>query len=111
MYYIWSMLVTLIIFAALQYKEFQKDEKKYNIWTFANLSTLVIIYLISTIILYMLVGIDYRCVNKINVKGGGKDSIGVNYSDIHNIDPSILRRIPDQMCTGFDPHSQYGDDI
>lgn len=111
MYYILSMLVTLLIFAALQYKEYQKDEKNYNIMTFANLSTLVIIYLLSTIILYMLLGIDYSCVNKIKVKGGGKDSVGSNYSDIHNIDPSILRRIPDQMCTGFDPYSQCVDDI
>lgn len=94
--------MTLLIFAAIQYKEFEKDKDKYNLWSFGNMSVLVIIYLLSTITLYMLIGIDYSCMNKINgkAKSGGKVDGG---GDLHNIDPVMLRRIPDQMYTGFDP--------
>ena len=107
MYYIWSLLVTLLVFAAIQYNEFKNDKEKYKLWSFGNISTLVIIYLLSTIMFYMLFGIDYNCINKINGKSskGGSERGDMKGNGLHNIDPVMLRRIPDQMYTGFDPYA------
>lgn len=105
MYYLWSLIVTLIIFVAIQYKEYQQttDKKDYNLITFSNIGILIVIYLIFTIMFYMLFGIDYNCLNKIEkpksqLKGGNIDDYNIP------IDPVMLRRIPDQMYTGFDPY-------
>lgn len=111
MYYIWSLFVTCLIFGAIQYKEYQNDNDKYYLWTVGNLSTFVIIYLLATIAFYMLLGIDYDCIKKISkVKKTGGD---VKTSDIHIIDPVMLRRIPDHMYVGFDPNAMgaMGDDV
>lgn len=109
MYYIWSLVVTILIFAAIQYREFQNDKDRYKLLTFANISTLVIIYLLATITFYMLFGMDYSCMNKINKD---KTSKGGDFktNDIHNIDPNMLRRINDQLYTGFDPFSAAQDE-
>jgi hypothetical protein len=107
MYYIWSLIVTIIIFSAIQYKEYQQtiDKNTYNIMSFGNLSILIILYLIFTIMFYMLLGIDYNCVNKIDSSKIGGKSKGFNMDDYNAvIDPVMLRRIPDQMYTGFDPY-------
>lgn len=104
MYYLWSLIVTIIIFAALQYKEYQQtidNKTSYNMFTFGNLSILLILYLVFTIMFYMLLGIDYDCLNKIDNTKSGKSKGG--HIDDYNvsIDSTILRRIPDQMYTGF----------
>lgn len=100
MYYVWSLISTIIIFFILQLNEYNKQKipNNYNLYTFSNLSTFIVIYLILTIISYFLFEIDYNSLNKIDYKKvtGGNDI---------NIDPVMLRKISEPMYTGFYPHN------
>ncbi len=101
MYYIWSLLVAMTFFIITQYNEYQKNPKEYNAYTLTNFGTFFMIYLILTIVFYFIFEIDYNCLNKIQPpKSGG------NSSPIENttIDPTILKRIPDNIYTGFTPY-------
>jgi hypothetical protein len=108
MYYFWSLLATVCIFAAIQYNEYNKSASKklpYNLFTMTNISTIIIMYILLTIVFYMLLGIDHSCLKKID-KGKSKVS-GTSITDDMNtmLDPAMLRRIPEQVYTGFHPSS------
>jgi len=96
MYYIWSLLTSIFLFAVIQYNEYSKliDKKTYRLFTIINLATLLIMYLLITILFYMIFGIDYTCMNKIEKKRGG---------DL-TIDPIMLRKISEPVYTGFYPY-------
>jgi len=96
MYYIWSLIVCAILFLAIQYNEYIKDPYQYRFITIMNISTFVVMYLILTIVFYMMFGIDYKCLNKIQ-KGGN-----VSINPI-SADPVMLRKITDNVYTGFSP--------
>lgn len=93
MYYIWSLITTLSLFAAIQYNEYIKDPIKYNIYNMTNVATIIVLYLMLTIAFYMLFEIDYKCVNKLH-KGGCN----------HTVDQTVLRKINDPIYTGFHPY-------
>lgn len=100
MYYLWSLFAALIIIGYLQYNEYNKNPENYNIKSIVSLSsiaTFAVIYLIITIIFYFIFGIDYKCINKIQ-KGGNSNTSSIS------IDPVMLKRIPDKIYTGFNPH-------
>lgn len=102
MYYIWSLLVAITIFIIIQYNDYKKDPEIYNIYSYNNLGTFIIIYLTLTIIFYFIFEIDYNCLNKIqSSKSGGDSSVIENIA----IDPSMLKRIPDSIYTGFTPYN------
>jgi hypothetical protein len=114
MYYIWSLVAALSIFGAIQWNEYKKQMAKhlpYNPYTFSNLSTLLIMYLLLTIVFYMLLGVDHSCLNKIdhNAKAAktGKQKGGDDFNMM--LDPVMLRRIPEQVYTGFNPYDARGD--
>jgi len=106
MYYIWSLIATLTIFSVLQYNEYTKQVSKnlpYHLYTFSNLSTVIIMYLMLTIMFYMLLSTDHTGIKQ--VKGKGTKSGGATYDDMNMyLDPVMLRRIPDQVYTGFYPY-------
>lgn len=100
MYYIWSLLTSTLLFAIIQFNEYSKldDKTKFKLFTIINLATFLIMYLLLTILFYMLFGIDYTCINKIEKKRGG--------NQIHDIaiDPIMLRKISEPVNTGFHPY-------
>ncbi len=84
-----------MLFAAIQYNEYYKDPRKYSMWSLTSLSTFLIIYIISTIAFYMIFSTPIDDVQE------NKKSLGGSI----NIDPVLLRRIPDQIYTGFSPYN------
>ena len=98
MYYIWSLLVAITIFIIIQYNEYKKEPEQYNVYSLSNFGTFFVIYLILTIISYFIFEIDYKCLNKIQPQkiGGGIENTV--------IDPGMLKRIPDNIYTGFSPY-------
>lgn len=100
MYYVWSLLTSIFLFAVIQYNEYSKliDKKTYRLFTITNLATLLIMYLLITILFYMIFGIDYTCLNKIEKKRGGNQTHDIT------IDPIMLRKISEPVYTGFYPY-------
>lgn len=98
MYYIWSLVVCILLFSAIQYNEYTKDVQQYHLFTIMNLSSFVVMYLIVTIGFYMMFEIDYECLNKI--QKGGKSTINNPIS----ADPVMLRKITENVYTGFSPN-------
>ena len=93
MYYIWSLIATVALFAAIQYNEYSKDMLKYNLYTMSNIATLIVLYLILTIVFYMLFEIEYKTDDKL-LKGGAN----------HTVDQTVIRKINDPIYTGFNPY-------
>lgn len=94
MYYIWSIVITLIVFIIIQYfekKRCNENDENYNLFTLSNLLVIGILYLIITVISYFLYN--------------NKDIIKNNDIEIDkdHIDPNILKKIPDNINTGFEP--------
>ena len=101
MYYIWSLLASSLLFAVIQYNEYDRisDKKEYNLFTISNIATFVILYIILTIMIYMFT--DGSGVSNIFTKNtikGGTDNI-----KSASADPNILRKISDNVYTGFSP--------
>jgi predicted PurR-regulated permease PerM len=95
MYYIWSIVITLIIFIIIQYfekKRCNENNEDYNLFTLSNLLVIGILYLIITVISYFLY-------NNKDIMKNNKD-IEI---DKDHIDPNILKKIPDNINVGFEP--------
>lgn len=101
MYYVWSLLISAILFSAIQFNEYNKmtDKRKYSPITLANMGTFVIIYIIITIIMYMFTGGTggQNSFLKKTMKGGTDKIKSVS------VDPNMLRKISDNVYTGFSP--------
>lgn len=100
--YVWSIIITLILYIVLQYIEKQKYEsnnQKYNLFTIQNLLILVILYIIITIIIY------YITISSSNTI----ISIPTINNDVlkDNIDPNILKKINDNISIGFEPNDEF----
>jgi len=93
MYYLWSIVFTLLVFILLQYNEYTKNKSGYKMLTFSNISVFIILYIVVTIIFYFSFSFDFRCLNKIQQRGGN------NYE----IDHSMLKKISENLDTGFSP--------
>lgn len=96
MYYLWSFITALLLFLAIQYNEYKKSPKVYNIYTVTNVTTFFIIYLMLTILFYFM--FSEQISNEKVQKGG------TNISSSATIDPTILKKIPDVIYTGFTPY-------
>lgn len=92
MYYIWSLLLSLIIFFIIQYNEYTNKKNKYNIYTIANIATFIMIFMLTTIVFYML----FENNNIIN-----NDVLKVN-NDTY-VDTNSLKKISENIYTGFNP--------
>ena len=98
-YYLWSLIITLIIFTVIQFIEKQKYEQnnlEYDLFTLNNLLILVILYIIITIIFFFISTGSSNNLNKLQ-KGGDGDLIK------DNIDFNILHKVPDNINVGIDP--------
>lgn len=98
------MIMSAILFTIIQYKEYlssKTDNQKYNLFSLKNVGILLIIYVICTIITYMLFSEDNvvpKFKNSISQNGGGK------YSDTYlPVDPHTLRKISEEIDIGFTP--------
>lgn len=102
MYYLWSILVTMIVFFAIQYNEYNKSKYNripYNLISLKNIGTFLIIYIILTIILYMAFTQDIQnLTNSLSQRGGDK-----SINSYISADPLILRKISEDVDTGFRP--------
>lgn len=94
MYYLWSLLVTVVIFAAIQYNDYCKNTKKYNLYTASNLATFVMIFTLTTISFYMLMEN-----NNLIAKPSNKLT-----TDSY-VDQSTLKKISENIYTGFNPRA------
>ncbi len=94
MYYIWSLIATILIFVAIQYTEYKKDEKTYNAYTLTNFMIFLIIYIIATILFYLLLASG---IGNVKMQKGGEYTY---------IDPATLKKIPDMVYTGFTPYDE-----
>lgn len=92
MYYVWSFILSFVIFALLQYKELCDDRRNYKLMKYENILSFFVIYLISTLASYFISN-SFTTVGETRMKGGNP-----------GIDASLLRRIPDEVLTGFTPY-------
>lgn len=92
MYYIWSFMISIIIFLAIQYNEYEKHKGKYNIYSLSNIGTFLIIFIILTIILYM------TSTNSLI------DNSALKEDGNNIIDPNMLKKINEPIYTGFTPY-------
>lgn len=100
MYYIYSLIVSFIIFTILQQfllKKYNEDnEIIHNKYT-DNIFTFIVIYGITTLLFYF--GMETFFTNK-------TDDINMDIEDIgksikSNVDINMLRKIPEEVSTGF----------
>ena len=111
MYYIWSIIISTILFAIIQYNEYlgsKKNNTKHIIFSLKNIGILLILYIICTIRTYMLFSeddISPKFKNSISQNGGGKSN-----DTYLSIDPHTLRKISDEVNIGFKP-TKMPDDI
>tara|TARA_B100001142_G_scaffold310281_1_gene343606 strand:- start:171 stop:479 length:309 start_codon:yes stop_codon:yes gene_type:complete len=100
MYYYISILITLIIFIVIQFNEYKSSElkkKKYNLFNLTNIVLIFFIYILSTIILFFI----FENKTTLNIEKKVINNIDKNIE----INPAILRKIPDNIYTGFTPYS------
>jgi hypothetical protein len=102
MFYIYSFIITLILFIIIQLIEKNKNEKEYVLFTLNNVLIFVILFIISSIILYYVIGNEAINLNifDFNFKGGSAASA----SSLNEINPEILTQIPDKVNVGFEPY-------
>lgn len=95
MYYLWSLLVTMVIFAAIQYNDYNKNPQKYNLYTASNLATFVMIFTLATISFYMILE---------NNPLASKPSHKITTDSY--VDQSALKKISENIYTGFNPRAR-----
>ena len=99
MYYYISIIITILIFILIQLNEYKNSKlkhKRYTLFNLTNFFLLFFIYILSTIILFLI------CENK--------DYTNVIKNPVINkkieIDKNLLRKIPDSIYTGFTPYAE-----
>tara|TARA_B110000858_G_C17352496_1_gene271597 strand:+ start:193 stop:483 length:291 start_codon:yes stop_codon:yes gene_type:complete len=93
MYYVYSLPVSVFLFALIQYNEYLKDENKYDLYTVSNAAVLIFIYMIVTILMYMMIETDYTSFTDVT-KTHKKTS-----HDMTN----TISKISEPVYTGFKP--------
>jgi hypothetical protein len=104
MYYLWSLLISIIIFVLIQYSEYQKDQVNYKLYSLSNFAILCIIYLLITMVLFLFIESSAVSTKK-STKFGG------NIKSTQSLDPIILRKISDPVYTGFEPYDHSPPEI
>tara|TARA_B000000437_G_C11691001_1_gene322721 strand:+ start:330 stop:656 length:327 start_codon:yes stop_codon:yes gene_type:complete len=103
MYYYISLVISIIIFIIIQINEYRNSKVNKKKYTFLNLNNLVLlffIYILSTIIIFLIYNNQSDITNKIKYNS-------INEKNIVNTD--LLKKIPDTIYTGFTPY--IDDDI
>ena len=105
MYYIWSLLTSALLFSVIQFNEYNKivDKRNYNLFTLTNFGTFVILYIMITIIMYMVTGGTGRQNNHHTMLKGAMKGGNVDKMKSVSVDPNMLRKISDNVYTGFSP--------
>lgn len=102
MYYLWSLVISIIAFALVQYSERNKDPLKYNLYSVNNIAIFFIIYLLTTMIFFIFT--ESSVVGNSKKNGmNGKNGMSGGGSTITPVDPIMLRKISDPVYTGFEP--------
>lgn len=104
MYYYISLVISIIIFIIIQINEYKNSKVNKKKYTFLNLNNLVLlffIYILSTIIVFLIYN------NESDIKNKIKNNNTINEKNIVNTD--LLKKIPDTIYTGFTPY--IDDDI
>lgn len=105
MYYYWSIGITLVIFGILQYIDKQKNEKEYQLFKIKNGILLFMIYLMSTILCYFVFSDDNK--TTVILESGTKSMNELdNLVNKSQIDPSILKKMSDNINIGFEPYEE-----
>lgn len=79
------------MFFFIQIKEYKTQGEKYKLINSTNVGIFVLIYILLTIVLYLLLD------NEI-------DQVHRDYSSVNdNVDPTMLKKITENMYTSFDP--------
>lgn len=101
MYYIYSLIITIILFVIIQLIEKNKHKnEEYNYLSANNVLIFVMLFLISSVILYFVCGSNSKInIFDFNFKGGSTDK-----AIDHEINPAILRGINDNINVGFEPY-------
>jgi len=100
MYLILSFCISLVIYLIMQNNEYKKNPTEYNIsnmYSSSNLGTFALLFIIISIIMYLF-NSSFKD-DKVKSSGGN-----VELSEI-TIDPLILKKIPDNIKTGFYPYN------
>tara|TARA_Y100000389_G_scaffold146531_1_gene145234 strand:+ start:322 stop:651 length:330 start_codon:yes stop_codon:yes gene_type:complete len=100
MYYVYSLICAIVIFVILQ-KSYNKNDDTEKDKTFEQLFTFAIIYGILTLCFYFLTETIF--VDKTDSLDTSDDMIGGTggKSIKSNIDVNMLRKIPEEVNTGF----------
>jgi len=93
MYYVYSLPVSVFLFALIQYNEYLKDEKKYDLYTVSNAAVMIFIYMIVTILMYMMIETDYTSFTDVPKK---------HKKTSHDM-TNTISKISEQVYTGFKP--------
>jgi len=100
MYLILSFCISLVIYLIMQNNEYKKNPTEYsisNMYSSSNLGTFALLFIIISIIMYLF-NSSFKD-DKFKSSGGN-----VELSEIA-IDPLILKKIPDNIKTGFYPYN------
>lgn len=97
------MVITFILFSVIQYNEYNRNKKNrlpHNMFSLKNISTFILLYILSTIIMYMTFSQPNiaNIANTVSQRGG--DNISKSYI---SADPHMLRKITDDVEIGFSP--------
>lgn len=99
MYYIWSFVISIILFIIIYLIEKKKNDND-NIYTplisINNITSFIVLYLLSTIVIYFASNTDDNDV---------KDNNITYIKDNKYIDPSILKKINEDIDVGFSPYN------
>jgi hypothetical protein len=99
-----SLIISALIFSIIQYleyKKYSKKNKKYNLLNLSNFGIFILIYILTTIVIFLL--IEGKNINKVQKNIELKE---INIKDNLEIDTNILKKIPDNINTGFTPYSE-----
>jgi membrane-anchored glycerophosphoryl diester phosphodiesterase (GDPDase) len=100
MYYIYSLIVSFVIFVILQQfllkKKNQDNDVIKNNYT-ENIFTFIIIYGITTLLFYF--GFEKIYIDKTDDIKMDTEDIGKSIKS--NVDINMLRKIPEEVSTGF----------
>ncbi len=105
-YYIWSLILSLLIFIIYNYNEYNKcmvENREYYIISINNLILFFITYLLLTIIFYYIFT-SYNFNNGVSNGGNGGNGIDGDKVKIGDIDNAFLKKIPETFNTGFEPY-------
>lgn len=98
-----SFIITILIFTTIQYFEYKKYNKKnikYNFINLSNFGIFILIYILTTIIVFLIFeGKNVKSIKK-------KIDIGDNIKDNLEIDSNVLKKIPDNINIGFTPYTE-----